>query len=369
LSLLVLRRSTGRLFWTISGLGIVAAVALGAVVVFSFSQSQFLTSRAQAMFEKKDIRLPLWQAAIEQWKLSPVIGTGSATYLYHGRFFRRPDMQRDPVYVHNDYLQLLAEYGLVGGAAMALVILAHLRNGFRNFGRLGPKRVAVSQRLFSNGLALNIGALAALAAYGVHEALDFNLHIPANVLLMALVFGLLANDGVTRDREVPPVSWPGTFWRLGFVALSLLLVVQSARLLPGEYFAERARGAVRDEQPGVAILNATRGLQVDPRNPDLHMHLGSAWLQLGDSAEHPDAAASYYQDAIKAFEQARALAPEDTFYTLELATALDTARRYDEAEWLYHEAMRLDPKSDSLRRYYQGHLEQWRRQTPAPTES
>ena len=369
LSLLVLRRATPRLFWTISSLGAVAAVVLGGVVMFSFARSHFLTSRAQAMFETKDIRLPLWRAALPQWQLKPLIGTGSATYLYYGRYFREESVQRDPVYVHSDYLQLLAEYGIIGAVGVGLLIVAHLRNGGRAFARLGPKRVAVSQRLFSNGLALNIGALAALAAYAVHEALDFNLHIPANALLMAFVFGILANDGVTRNREVPPVSWPGMLWRVAFAGLSLLLLVESARLLPGEYWAERARTAVRDEQPGVGIVNATRGLRFDPANPQLYYYLGSARLQLGDSAGHPDAAASYYGDAVAAFEKARELAPLDTIYALELATTLDLAGRFEEAEWRFHEAMKLDPKSDSLRRYYEGHLKQWTAATSVPAQS
>ena len=258
---------------------------------------------------------------------------------------------------------------MIGAAGIALVLLAHLRNGARAFARLGPKRVAVSQRLFSNGLALNIGALASLAAYAVHEALDFNLHIPANVLLMAFVFGVLANDGVTRNREVPPVTWSGTSWRLGFAGLSLLLAVQSARLFPGEYWAEHARAAVRDEQPGVAIVNATKGLRFDPINPNLYYHLGSARLQLGDNAEHPAAAASFYGDAITAFEKARELAPLDTLYTLELATTLDLAHRYEEAEWLFQEAMKMDPRSESLRRYYEGHLKQWTNSAAAPEHS
>ena len=98
LSLLVLRRSTPRLFWTISGLGALAAVVLAGTVILSFARSNFLTSRAQAMFETQDIRLPMWRAALPQWRLDPVFGTGSATYLYYGRYFREEKaVQRDPV--------------------------------------------------------------------------------------------------------------------------------------------------------------------------------------------------------------------------------------------------------------------------------
>ena len=52
-----------------------------------------------------------------------------------------------------------------------------------------------------SAFALNLGALGALAAYLVHSFVDFNLHIPANVLLMAFVFGILTNAGVARESE------------------------------------------------------------------------------------------------------------------------------------------------------------------------
>jgi tetratricopeptide (TPR) repeat protein len=145
--------------------------------------------------------------------------------------------------------------------------------------------------------------------------------------------------------------------------------VQSARVLPGEYFSEKARVAVRDNLPAVAILNAVRGLQYDPANPDLYYHLGCARMVYGDSAEDPAAAESFYVDAIAAFEKAVAAAPQDEIYALELATALDAARRFEEAEWRFHQAIALDPKSASLRRYYEGHLEQWRTYKPLPAES
>src|SRR2546428_12884607 len=130
------------------------------------------------------MRVDFWKAAIQQWKLQPVLGTGSGTYLFYGRQFRTDRVQPDPVYVHNDYLQLLAEYGTVGAALFVLFLTAHLRSGWKNLERLGFKRAPVSSRLLSNGMALQLGAIAAVSAYIVHSFLDFNLHIPANVLLL-----------------------------------------------------------------------------------------------------------------------------------------------------------------------------------------
>ncbi|HEY0369636.1 MAG TPA: O-antigen ligase family protein, partial [Chthoniobacterales bacterium] len=162
LSLVALTKTNARIFWRAAGLGLIGAIIFAGLVTFGVTQSRFLIERAGNVVDKTNVRRELWHAALQQCKLAPILGTGSATYLYYGRYFRTPGMDRDPVYVHNDYLQLLAEYGLAGALAIGAVIVVHARRGLRSFARLGPKRVAISHQLFSNGLALNVGALASL---------------------------------------------------------------------------------------------------------------------------------------------------------------------------------------------------------------
>ncbi len=369
LSLAILRGAGGKAAWKIGGLAALVGCLLLVAAVFYVSKSDLLKERAQNTFETTNMRIYLWKSALQQWQLQPVFGTGTGTFLYYGRLLRDPMVQRDPVYVHNDYLHLLAEYGLVGALGMAAFLLIHLRVGLRNFARLGPKRVAVSQRTLSNALALNVGALAAVSSYLVHSIFDFNLHIPANVLLMAFVFGLLASEGVMRGDAAPAVPRSQMVWRLALPALGVILLVQCARLLPGEYFSERARMAVRDHHSVAGLLYALRGLEWDPQNPDLYYRLGTARTQLGDASDIPEAAASFYDAAIEALKRARALAPREQIYALELASVLDSTRRFDEANAVYQDAIRLDPKSESLRGSYEGHLQLWRGKPAAESVS
>ncbi|MDQ6764741.1 MAG: O-antigen ligase family protein [Verrucomicrobiota bacterium] len=359
LSFTILRRTSGGLLWKIGGVGVLVTLLAGVFAVSAISKSPFLANRAQNTFETSNMRIDLWRGALQQWKLAPILGTGSGTYLYYGRFFRTDRVQEDPIYTHNDYLNFLAEYGIVGAAGMFAFLGVHLWRGSQSFVRLGPKRVAVSQRILSNGLALNVGAIAAVSSYLVHSALDFNLHIPANLLLMAFVFGLLANDGVLRDRPAPRAKSSDLRWRIALPVLGLALLLSCVRLLPGEYLAERARMAVRDEQPGLAIRFARAGLEHDISNPDLHYYLGAARIQLAERMEIPAAAASFRTEGIIEFEKALALAPKEESYLLELASALDASDRFEEAEWTFYQTLQLDPKSISVQRYYQRHLELW----------
>ena len=360
LSLIVLRAAGGSVVWKITGASLLVALLAGALVFFSIRKSSLLTERAGNIADTENVRFDLWGAAIEQWKLAPFLGTGAATYRYYGRQFRAERMQMDPLEAHNDYLQLLAEYGIAGAAGFLVFMGYHGRAAWRDFRRLGPKRVAVAPRLLSNNLALQIGAIASVAAYVAHSAFDFNLHIPANALLLAFVFGLIANPGVRRGAQPDRPKAGSVAVRLAVAALGLLVLVQSVRLLPGEYYAERARTSLRDEKLGDAITYAMEGLSWDLGNPDLYAYLGRARLGFGYAMRNPAAQASFYKAAIDAFAAARALAPREQSFALTQGLLYDLVGRYAEGEAALKVALELDPKSEAVRQYYEAHLDRQR---------
>lgn len=364
LSLLILRRASTRLFWKTGGMAVVVALIAAACVVLFAQKSEFLTNRARNAFDSASIRLDFWQAGIQQWELSPLFGTGSGTYLYYGRLFRTEEMQKDPIDVHNDYLHLLAEYGAVGALLFLLFLGMHLRNGWKNFQCLGPKRAMVNHSLLSNSLALTLGALAAVTAYMVHSFVDFNLHIPANVLLLAFVFGLLANAGAQCETDGATIPMSVWWWRLLLPVVGAVLAVQCFRLLPGEYFAEHARTAQRDNHPDAAIEFASRGLATEHDNPYLYQYLASAQLTGCYATSDSQPQRSCYEQALGTLQKSRALAPQDRTFLLQLAFTYDALGRFPEAEWMFYEARKWDPKSVYLEEVYKYHLSQWRAAQP-----
>jgi tetratricopeptide (TPR) repeat protein len=353
-------RAAGSVLRSRIAAGAVAMIVLAALAVFLvIHKSDFLSDRTRTVINK-NIRLDFWRAALEQWKLNPLVGTGSSTYLFYGRQFRTDAVQMDPVYVHNDYLQLLSEYGLAGLTTFLLFLLFHVRRGLIMARRLGPRRIAATQRLPSNTLALNLGALGAVGAYGVHSAFDFNLHIPANVLLVAFVFGILANSGVEQNSEAGrPHRWELLAGKALLAALAFTLALQIWRLAPGEFYAEKARTALRDHRPLAGLSFALRGLQFERKNPQLYYYLGRSRVLMGDMQAAEFAQHSFYEAALPAYESARRLAPMDETYWLELAFTLDSLKRFAEAEWMFDEAIQMDPRSRAIRYYYQAHLDRW----------
>lgn len=63
-----------------------------------------------------------------------------------------------------------------------------------------------------------------------------------------------------------------------------------------------------------------------------------------------------YAEAIRDFGKGRALAPMDETFPLELGLACDDLERFPEAEWMFYEARRPDPVSESLKQYCEAHL-------------
>ena len=360
LSLWALRRTGKQLFVKIGAVALAGAIVVLIIGSVYSHRILYLNDRDwTANQEANDNRIDLWKAALQQFKLEPTIGTGSGTYLFYGREFRSDRTGSDPVEVHNDYLHLLAEYGIAGALGFLLFFVTHIANGLKNYQRLGPKRIAVSTRLMSNSLALQIGALSAIAAYVVHSALDFNLHIPANALLIAFVFGLLANPGVQREAQEPVLTGSLIAWRVGFAAVGLITLIQSIRLLPAEYFTERARVALRDNDPTTSAAFAVRALETEQKNPNIYYYLGRAGMLEGNAAATPERRAYLFEVAMVAFEKGWALVPRDDTFPVELGTLYDALDRFPEAEWMYDEAIRLDPKYAPTRQRYQAHLQRW----------
>ena len=105
-------------------------------------------------------------------------------------------------HVHNDYIETLAESGLLGGF-LGLIFLGTLyRQARRNF--------TAEQAHFSQ--ALHAGAIVAISGLLLHSFVDFNLQIPANAMLFLLQAFLATSPPLasqaSRQHANRPVSSP-----------------------------------------------------------------------------------------------------------------------------------------------------------------
>ena len=335
-------------------------LAVGAVAVL-FSIGGIFVATHTEMRERlattfgRDIRIANWQAALDQFRLAPVFGTGAGTHLYLGRLFRRAELQSDPMHAHNDYLELLAEYGLVGAAGMAVLLALHAARGLRAL-RATAHALRTTEEAGNDELALTIGALTAFAALAAHSALDFNMHIPGNALVMAFVFGLLARPEVAPENEVPAAA-P----RLGMAARAPLLALGGALLVlamlawPGAFFTERARAFLDDDEYPDAIASATRALRLDPWNPFSCFHLGEAHRLLAELEPTFAERQAGREAAVQAFDRGLQFFPQDENLLVRRGQVLDRLKRFAAAEASFKAALAADPNLKILDQLYQEH--------------
>ena len=138
-------------------------------------------------------RLDTWRDGLRLALSSPAVGTGlGAFHDAYPRFKRGHGLIRVE-HAENDYVETLAE---TGGFGLAFVLLG---------GGLLLAAAARDDRSASDGVVRGIGAgaTAGLVALAVHSAVDFNLRIPSNAALAAVLAAAAAGAAGLRPRPLP----------------------------------------------------------------------------------------------------------------------------------------------------------------------
>jgi len=286
------------------------------------------------------IRRDIWVAAGQMWRDNFLWGVGPAHYDYRFREYRPQNVQLSPDRAHNDYLNLLADWGAVGG----IVVLA----GMAVFGA-GLKKTWKSVRPLendfgrglSNRFAFFLGAGTGLLALTLHSTVDFNLHIPANAILGVTLLALLSSN----LRFASEHHWLGPRRPLK-IFITLALVAGMVYL--GSQCWRRAHEAVylvqAEQSPVYSPAQAARlerALAIEPMNSETAFRLAEA-----NRVESFDGGQDYEKlarRAMQSYERGIKLNPHDGYSYLGYGMCLDWLDRHDEAGAYFSRADALDP--------------------------
>jgi Tetratricopeptide repeat len=247
-----------------------------------------------------------WHVAMRETVANPVLGSGAGTYV--DWWVRTRDVPLSTQEAHSLYLETLAELGPLGLLALAVALGA-------------PFWAALRLRESPWGPPV----LAALAAYDVHVAADFDWEL-AGVTLPAIVLGAAAAVHATPEgRLLPPRHRAAALAAAGgLTAAAILAFAGNARL-------SAAQAAERAGRFGAAAADATRALRFAPWSAEAWGVIARSRLQLGDRA-----------GARAAYRSALALDPNDWQTWFELA-GVTTGEPHRAA---LAEAARLNPLAD-----------------------
>jgi O-antigen ligase len=124
----------------------------------------------------------VWRDAAAMIIANPIFGVGLGAFGTAFPIYTRSDGSIRVPQAHNDYLQILADGGIVGGIIAAWFIVLVFRAVRRGVRSTDP---------LLSGLALGSGA--SIFSILVHSIFDINLQVPSNALLF-LVFAAIASS-------------------------------------------------------------------------------------------------------------------------------------------------------------------------------
>lgn len=227
LSVLIKKRSRGII------VSVLAVIVLLSLLVASLDnptiRSRILTLKRPLATESVEIRLSVWKDTIRIFTDFPLFGTGLNTFQTVFPKYKMIFGSGKQLFTHaeNDYLETLAEVGVLGVIPLSVLALIILRNIFRNFNL---------QNEFS-GVGILSGAIASVAAGMTGALSDYIFHIPAISLTMICVIFVAIPERQEKHRLTISYQRYGKKFYIFMIVASCVcisLIVFSAKVLLGQ---------------------------------------------------------------------------------------------------------------------------------------
>jgi len=286
---------------------------MAAALLYSlFLGSNAVLARFQDVTDQ--VRYQAFKASLAIFREYPLIGSGLSTF---GDLFYRyePAELRGSyfIYAHSDWLQLLAETGVVGFSLVAgawLVFFGKLTQEWRQ-----------SRNVFARGLGL--GGIAALGAGVFHALVEFPFHIPACGLLFTGIAAITYLAVSSHRQGVEYFSYRiiktssnhrkvACLAMLGLIAVQLAIGLRVCYNLLAEAAAPTEINSTRTP-PKLEVKDFQRALAFNPNNSKYYWGLAEA-------LEKQKAGEKIREDKVeKCLKSAVFLSPAHWGYRLKLA--------------------------------------------------
>jgi O-antigen ligase len=288
------------------------------------------------------VRREMWAGAARMWQDHFWWGVGPAHFDYRFAEYRPENFQMRPGHVHNDYLNLLADWGTAGG----IIVLAEMATFAIGLWKTdGYVRRSESHfgSAMSNRHAFFLGAAAGLLALATHSLVDFNLHIPANAILGVTLLALVSSNlRYTTENYWLNIRLPLKILTALPLALGIAYLGWQEWRRGNEtvWLARAERMPIYSPEQAEALGKA---FAAEPLNFETAYNIGECYrIESFDGGENYENLA---KTAMQWYERSWNLNRYDGYDYLRYGMCLDWLDDHDKAEIFFNRADALDPNS------------------------
>lgn len=237
-----------------------------------------------------------WWVGWEMFRDRPLLGVGLGNYkvnflTYKARFLQTPQGAAYDFYIpravqaHNDYVQALAETGILGALAVLWLLVSLIVTAWRDVRR-------------PQGRAARLALYAGAAGYLVHALVSFPAHLPASSLAFVLVLGLAharplrpqARRLTLQGRPLQVAVLAGALAGLTIVTLAYRDWRANVHLDLGNTYLQRGLYRLAQEE-------YRKSLALDFEPAEVLYRLGTVARMLGE----PERAIAYLERSLRRF--------------------------------------------------------------------
>lgn len=353
------RFDTGRV---LVGIGLCLAL-LPVWIFFVLAKNSYSFSLVIQKLTSDPYRENLWfNIAPFIFNLAPWTGSGAGTFSLLSLRYRTPEFWGNPVYAHNDWLQLSLDYGLAGLALGVSVLFWHLISGAKSSLTIGREFQELGLFPQSRALGYFIGSASALVAQSLQMFFDYGMNVPSVAWISALFLGI-SSAQVARNREGETRArvWLQLTLRsiicVGLVAFSCWAIgVFSARWKSEQAVlnCENCEQALPLEE---CLLLVQESLKEDPSHPRLNELKGRFSLSIGSQEKSISRRMRLFRKGLDGYRQALQHRPLDPTLLREYALSLSLTGHYDSAIKAHNFAISRDPHNSLGYQYLAVHYQ------------
>ena len=290
-----------------------------------------ILTRLQSMMEiEKDPnarnRFALWANSLAIIKDHPILGAGKGNFRFIYQLYARR-VVKDPHFspvsrlanTHNDYIQLMAETGILGTTAFLLVLTLLARKFWLALKKNPDPRLIT--------IAFALVAILAEAFW------DFPFNLPVPTAFFWIYAGILWRLAETDRGGKPEQSRTFSLVLVGLLTLlSTLFAILTMSSLHGEFYFSRGARAVYQDRLNDADLDLTRATWINPFNDRYHFLRGLLMVRKKD-----------YPKAIDSIRRSLSLNPYNINALNNLGVAYGSAGNISKAIQAFETSLRIWP--------------------------